>query len=516
MTFLYPTFLWLLIPVLALLFTEKRGLLVNYIHIIILIFIVLSLSRPIVKGDLVESEIEAKEIIVALDVSYSMHAKDIYPTRYDFAKESIENFLQLNIKDNIMLIAFTTNPLLLSPPTTDHKLIATALKSLNPEYILTKGTSLKRLFSKIATFKKTKRTIILISDGGEGEDIEELTAKLKKEKINLIVLGLGTKEGSTIEKSDGTLIKDSHDNLVVTRLHPMLKEFCLELDGVYMEAYSSPKETAKVLQKIFDNNNHENQKIMKKQYKNFELYYIPLLLALLLFTMLHTKAIKYLVVLFLLMGVNVEASIFDGFYLNAAYKSYELKDFNTTRSKLKKIEKHSLQSQFALANSYYKLHMYKKAIAVYSSILSTSPKVKQKLYYNLANAYVKLGQYDEAKSYYIKSLHLGEDKDALYNLRIVTLLKRQIKAPLGITNPKSQSSDSSKSQTQNKNKSSKQSRDEDKSSSGASSGEEGKKEKNSKEEKSKLLMDKQAKKQPISSKVYELINKGYIYETQPW
>jgi len=516
LTFLYLNFLWLFVPVLALLYTEKKVTLKRHTHIVILMLIILALMRPVVKGELTNTQVEAKEIIIALDVSYSMQAKDILPTRYDFAKKSIESFLQLNVKDNIMLIAFTTNPLLLSPPTTDHQLIATALKSLNPEHILTKGTSLKSLFAKIATFKKSKRTVILISDGGEGEDAVKLASSLKKEDINLIVLGLGSRDGTTVEKSDGTLLKDVDDNLVVTRLHPMLKKFCLELDGVYMEAHSSAIETANELQQIVKENQQKSQKIMKKQHKNFELYYIPLLLALLLFTLLHTKAIKYLVVLFLLMGVNVEASIFDDYYLSSAYKSYELKDFNTTKSRLEKIETDSLQSRFALANTYYRLHMYKKAITIYSSILSSSPKMKYKIYYNLANAYVKLGRYDEARSNYVNSYRLKEDEDTLHNLRIVALLKREKKVSLGIAHPKSQSSGTSKSQTQNRHKESKQSREEDKPSSGSGSGEESKKEKNSKKNKSKLLMDKQAQKQPISSKVYELINKGYIYETQPW
>ena len=511
MTLLYPSFLWLLFPVLALFYTEKKATVKTYTHMMVLLLIILSLSRPLVKGDIVNSDIEAKEIIIALDVSYSMHAKDILSTRYDFAKKSIESFLQLNVKDNIMLIAFTTNPLLLSPPTTDHSIIATALKSLNPEHILTKGTSLKNLFSKIATFKKSKRTVILISDGGERENISELS-KFKEIDMNLIVLGVGSKEGTTIESSDGTLLKDSDDNLVVTRLHPMLKEFSVALGGVYMEAKASPKETAKALQESLDDYK-ESQIVVKKQHIHLELYYIPLLLAILLFVMLHTKAVKYITLVFLLMGVNLEASVFDEIYLNSAYKSYEAKDFNATKGKLEKIEKHSLQSKFALANSYYKLQMYKKAIAIYSSILSTSPKIKQKLYYNQANAYVKLKEYDKAKSYYIKSLQLGEDRDSIYNLRLLERLKQKSKAPFGRSNPKSQSSGSSKNKS--KHKESKPSREEDDSSSGSGLGEESKKEKST-QKKTKLITNEDVSEQPISSKVYELINKGYIYETKPW
>ena len=103
-----------------------------------------------------------------------MKATDISPTRYDFAKETIAALLQENPGDNIMLIAFTTNPLLLSPPTTDHALINIALANLNPEFILTKGTSLEKLFKRLASMKMGQKNLILMTDGGEEENLEKL------------------------------------------------------------------------------------------------------------------------------------------------------------------------------------------------------------------------------------------------------------------------------------------------------------------------------------------------------
>jgi Ca-activated chloride channel family protein len=178
MSILYPGFLWLLIPV-GILFWYREKKLVETVHLIILSLIVLALSRPVWMQGIEESPIEAEEYIVALDVSYSMRAKDIGPDRYTFAKETISALLEQNPADNIMLIAFTTNPLLLSPPTTDHLLIEMALKSLNPEYILTKGTSLQRLFDKVAAMKSREKTLILISDGGEEKDLAGLEESVK-------------------------------------------------------------------------------------------------------------------------------------------------------------------------------------------------------------------------------------------------------------------------------------------------------------------------------------------------
>jgi len=260
----------------------------------------------------------------------------------------------------------------------------------------------------------------------------------------------------------------------------------------------------------------KGETITKMQYQNTELYQLPLFLALLLFLMVHTRASKYLIISFIFLGINLEASILDSYHLKQAYKSYTIEDFNSSKQELKKIDEPSLQSQFALGNTHYRIHAYKKAIKVYLSIHSTSAVTKQRLYYNTANAYAMMGEYDKAKIYYTKALQLGADEDSKYNLQLVALLKKKKDAELGIAHPKSQSSDSSKSEsTESDNE---ETREEDQPSSGSGSGGESKadEKENKKDEKKRLMPDEKAEQQPLSSKVYELINKGYIRETQPW
>jgi len=516
MSLLYPSFLWLLIPLALFFVSQKKKNLLFVTHLLILALIIVTLSRPVIEKGLQEKRIETKDIIIALDVSYSMKAKDLAPTRYDFAKETISALLEENAKDNIMLVAFTTNPLLLSPPTTDHILISQALQSLRPEYILTKGTSLNRLFTKLSAMPNTDKTLILMTDGGEDESAEVLAKLLGKSDLHLITLALGTKQGSTIENEDGTMLKDKEQNLVVSRINPMLEILTEEVDGSYLVASATAEATAESLQSAMDAQKQQTQEISKMQYHYTELYQIPLLIALILFLMLHTRASKYLLILFTLSGFQLQASVWDGYYLHKAYNAYAVQDFNASKKALKKVELPSLQSRFALANTYYKQHKYKKAIAVYQSIHSTHAKIKQKLYFNIANAHTMLQAYDKAKLYYTKALQLGKDDDALYNLKLVALLKQKEDAQLGIAHPKSQNSDASKSESQESVEDKAQSRDEDQSSSGSGSGGESKEKKSDKEEKKRLKMDKEAEPHPLSSKVYELINKGYIRETQPW
>ncbi len=511
MTLLYPSFLWLFLPLILLLWSSSRKLM-HLVHLIILMLIVLSLSRPVQEEALQEASIEAKDIIIALDVSYSMKATDISPTRYDFAKETISALLQANPGDNIMLIAFTTNPLLLSPPTTDHALINVALENLNPEFILTKGTSLEKLFKKLSSMKMEHKNLVLMTDGGEEDKLEKLTSLVQNADISLTVLALGTTQGSTIQNKDGSLLKDKEDNLVISRINPLLESLASSVSGAYFTASNTAKTTADKLNDALQNNADKAQSVQKMQRHYRELYQVPLSLALLLFFMLHTRAVKYLLILFTLLGLQAEASVLDNYHLNLAYKSYHGSDFNETQRQIKQIEIRSLQSQIALANTYYKQRAFKKALQVYKSIRSTSPKTKQQLYYNIANAYAMLESYDKANIYYTKALQLGEDEDANYNLKLVALLSDKKSASLGIAHPKSQDTSSSKSESQEQSE--EETKSEDEPSSGSGGGGESQTQKE--QEKNKLLSDGSQEQHPLGSKVYELINKGYIREKQPW
>ncbi|MBA1420781.1 MAG: VWA domain-containing protein [Epsilonproteobacteria bacterium] len=516
MTLLYPTFLWLLLPLGILIYRSKQKV-TTLVHLIILILLVLTLARPVQEDALQEANIEAKDIVIALDVSFSMRATDISPNRYDFAKETIKLLLAKNPADNIMLIDFTTKPLLLSPPTTDHTLINIALQSLNPKHILTKGTSMKALFTRLKKMDMGEKNLILITDGGEETDLARLQNLVQASKLSLITLGLGSKKGTTIAKKDGTMVKDKEGHLVISRLNPLLKSLSDAVGGSYITPSSTPEATADALSDALIQHTTQTQNVKKMQRIYKELYQIPLGLALLLFLLLHTRGVKYLFIFFALLGVQLHASFLDDYYLDKAYKNYDKQQFVQSKEALQHIEFPSLQSQIALANNAYKLGAYKKAIALYKSIRSTSPSVKQQLYYNIGNAYAMQKAYDKAKIYYTKALQLGNDVDAAYNLACIALLHDSKEGALGISHPKSQGGASSKSEMQEDKKKKKQEEDAPSSGSGGGGEKSMQKKKNQKEQKkNKLLMDVRAKPQPLGSKAYELINKGYIHENHPW
>jgi len=517
-SFVSPFLLWFILPLTLLLWVSRKHR-IALIHSVILILLVLALARPIQPQVLQETLIDSKDILIALDVSYSMRAKDIKPTRYDFAKEMIKAFLAKNPSDNIMLMAFTTNPLLLSPATTDHALINIALDSLNPDFILTKGTSLKRLFTKISTMNKTYKEMILITDGGEEKDLQSLIPLIRKSNISLHILALGSLRGTSIQSPKGTLLKDKEGDLVISRINPLLKSLARHVNGKYFEASHSPQASATTLHEALNNSHQAYQKSKKMQNHNKEYYGFPLFLALLLFLLLHTRGVKAIILILAFLGIQAEASFLDTYHLIYAYKNYVNKDFKATTKHLQAIETDSLQSRILWGHIYYKKSQYKQALNTYASIHSTQIKTKKYLYYHIGNSYAMLYKYKKAREYYAKALALKDDADTRYNLNLIALLEDKKKASLGIAHPKSQSNSSTKNTNASSQEKNKKKNKEDTSSSNSSGKGEGK----SSEEKEKTSPNKRLVEDlekesphPLGSKVYELINKGYIREQRPW
>jgi len=219
----------------------------------------------------------------------------------------------------------------------------------------------------------------------------------------------------------------------------------------------------------------------------------------------------FFIIVFFSFSIFSHASFWDNYYLHSAYKLYKVQAYQETIKTLKKIQIPTLESHIALANSYYKIQAYKKAIKIYQSIYSTSSAIKQQIYYNLGNSYAMQGNYSKAKIAYKKALQLGKDKHSSINLSTIIFLEDKNSASLGIAHPKSQNASASKSENQDKKD---ETRDEDSPSSSSGAG--GEKQEQKSNQNQKLQETQTQNPHPLSSKVYELINKGYIYEKEPW
>ena len=490
MSFIYPQFFILLFAVIWLYKSRYKSL---YLALVLMI---VALSRPVLHGKKVDEVLDAKEFIIALDVSFSMRADDIKPNRLERAKLLIKEILNEHKNSKISLFAFTTNPLILSPTTTDHKLLLQALGSLKVENILTHGTNFQTLFERVDKIKTPSKNLLLFTDGGDNLDIQI------PEKMRVFGVGMATKKGSMLKDAYGKKIKDSDGNLVITRLNPKLKNLCQASGGEFI-SHDGLDTTLGFIKK---------SKFSSKQQRGFsELFWIPLLFSMILFFFYFVKIPKKVLALVPFLTLNLDASLLDWYHVNKAKESYEKGLYKEATQEFQKITHKTMQSQMNLANSYYQLGSYKKAKSIYSSLKSTDAKTKKTILFKLGNCYAYLKEYNKAKSFYQKALAFENDKDIVYNLKMIALKLQEQRRDF----PSFKSEDKEKDNTPqgSKEQKTKPSKNSKSTKTGVGSKGVGK---SSKTKKSSSNKEPSKLTRPMGFKAYELINKGYISEKNPW
>ncbi|MCU0324661.1 MAG: VWA domain-containing protein [Spirosomaceae bacterium] len=235
-----------------------------------------------------EAQATGKDIYFAIDVSKSMDANDIEPSRLEKFKFELINNLHILKSNRIGLIIFSSDAFVHSPLTFDQEAIKLFIQRLNSNLIAESGTNLNSAFEiinqkfiKNATSAKKAKVIALITDG---EDFGDLNPKniqeFKRNQINLMVLGVGTREGGKIKTNDG-FKKDDNGNEIITRLDAVfLKKLVTSLGGQYFELSQQRNQVIDILKAI---NNIENRLIDTRMFtvQNNKYYYF-LILALVL------------------------------------------------------------------------------------------------------------------------------------------------------------------------------------------------------------------------------------------
>ena len=199
------------------------------------------LARPQTGARLAERKTKGAEIIVALDVSNSMLARDYSPNRLERAKLSISRLTEKLQDDRIGLIIFAGTSFVQLPVTTDYVSAKMFLGSIDTGSIPVQGTAIGdaiRLGIKSFSAQSEKsRVIIVISDGENHEDDAVGAAKEAAELgIKVYTIGVGSAEGQPIP-IDGELMKDRDGNIVVTKLNEqMLRDIARAGGGAYIHA----------------------------------------------------------------------------------------------------------------------------------------------------------------------------------------------------------------------------------------------------------------------------------------
>ena len=403
----------------------------NTLYFLVLILFIITLARPVINQKEQNIQQNLIPIVIALDVSTSMRAADIYPNRISLAKKKLQHIIQKAQNTTIGVVLFAKDSFVLSPVTEDFLSLKFIVDNLDTNLDFINGSN---VFSTLEATKfmleeyKVKNLIIL-SDGGNNNEYTKELEFVKENDIVVYSIGLATKEGAPIPKGDGYLTNDNGD-IVTVKLNESIKNLSLKSAGGYIDYTLDDTDVQAIINRINIQSKKEELTVQKiKTYT--ELFYYPLSFALFLLLLALSsfpskKAKKSvnnsIVILSLLIGsiftTKSEAYTFDFEKINKANDAYEKKDYKTAEDNYRSIQKNN-QSLYNLANTLYKEKKYTEAIDLYTKIITDDKELESKKLHNLGNSYVNTNNLKKAKELYEKSLKIKKDKETQENLDIV-------------------------------------------------------------------------------------------------
>ena len=418
---------------------------------IALSLIIVMLARPQIGTKINQEKRTGIETIIAMDISNSMRAEDIVPSRLDRSKMMVENLVDHFNNDKIGLIVFAGDAFVQLPITSDYVSAKMFLGSIDPSMIATQGTDLAGAINMAASsFTQEEgigKAIIVITDGEDHEGgAMEAAEAARKRGMSVYVLGVGSANGAPIPiPGTGDYMKDNTGNTVMSALNEeMCKQVAAAGGGVYIHV-----ENNSAAQQQLDN---ELDKLAKKEtsttvYSDFDEQFQAFgILALLLLILevciferrspllkrvsLFGSKKKVVTALLLIMTVCASAQT-DRQYIRQGNKQFNAGDFaNAEVSYRKAIEKNpkNPQAVYNLGNALMAQQKDSAAVEQFENAakLETNPLRKYRSFHNLGVICQTHKMYGEAIEAYKNALRLNpNDDETRYNLVLCKHQKQQ-------------------------------------------------------------------------------------------
>lgn len=278
--------------------SKFRPVIKFYLLLMALMALIFTLAAPQFGTRLQTIQRQGIELIVALDVSNSMNAQDIEPSRLERAKQAISRLTDRLVNDRLGLIVFAGQAYTQLPITSDYASAKMFLSNITTEIVPTQGTAIGAAINlAIESFSEQEdvnRAIIVITDGENHEDDAMGAAKKAADLgIKVYTVGMGSPRGGPIPAGgSGNFLRDREGNVVITRLDEnMLQQIATAGNGEYIAANNIRAGINNLMSELSD---LEKSEFESKVYTDFEdqfqyLALIALLILLIDFIILERK-----------------------------------------------------------------------------------------------------------------------------------------------------------------------------------------------------------------------------------
>ena len=275
--------------------TKRFSKFVPVLYLIALLFLIFSIVDVLSGKEMVKSEQKMNNVMFLLDVSNSMNAEDIKPSRLEEAKNIVINALPQMGNDRIGVVVFAGEASSIMPLTTDISAAETYLAGVETSIIRNQGTDfLKAVETAVIKFKnvpKGARQIIMLSDGEDNEGNAKAAISLaKKEGIAITTIGVGTMEGGPVPEYFYGQLMGYKTNLlgetVISKLESdALKEIASSTGGQYIEGNNLDSAISSLVNHL--KNKNGSTSVMVENQNAIHYYQYFLAVALLLFFIIY-------------------------------------------------------------------------------------------------------------------------------------------------------------------------------------------------------------------------------------
>lgn len=198
-----------------------------------LTLMIVMLARPQSGATISKDNRTGIEIIIAFDISNSMLAEDVEPSRLERGKMLVENLIDRFKDDRLGLVVFAGDAFVQLPLTSDCMSAKMFLQDINPSLIETQGTDIgEAIRLSLHSFTKDKDTgkaIIIITDGEDHEGgAEDMAKEAEGKGVKVFILGVGSPHGAPIPVGGGDYLKDNSGQVVMTSLN---EDMCRKIAG---------------------------------------------------------------------------------------------------------------------------------------------------------------------------------------------------------------------------------------------------------------------------------------------